>query len=463
MNTKYLRNSDCMNTLDKIFRAGLQRVDPYQMVMDHLHLEGACLSIRLDDDEIQINLDDYSEIVILGAGKATAPMARAMEELLGERLTKGLIVVKYGHTDSLQKVDIIEAGHPVPDTEGVRGAGELLKIANEVDQHSLVINLISGGGSALLPYPGTCMKDGKNVQLSLSDKQKTTQALLACGAEINEINCVRKHLSGIKGGRLLEKIAPARSINLILSDVVGDDLSSIASGMTAADPTTFADALAVLRRYKIEKDVPEQVVGYLQDGVNGSIPESLKLGSSALALTTNVLLGTNRTALNGAAIEAEKHGYSVIRLTSRLTGEAKEIARMLSAIAADSKEHKMLGELPLCIISGGEPVVTLSGTGKGGRNQEMALAFLLEMHKQPNLFQDIHFLAASTDGNDGPTDAAGAFANLELVQRCEDEQLEIMKYLQDNDSYTLYDTISGLYKTGPTNTNVCDLHFMLIR
>ncbi|WP_217909573.1 glycerate kinase type-2 family protein [Desulfosediminicola flagellatus] len=455
-------NSDSMIILDKIFRAGLLRVDPYQMIKDQLHRDGSCLSIHSDDVQLSIDLDDYTEIVILGAGKATAPMARAMEELLGERLTKGLVVVKYGHTDSLKKVEIIEAGHPVPDAEGVRGAGEILQLAADAGKTTLVINLISGGGSALLPYPGSFEKNGQTFQLSLSDKQKTTQALLACGAEINEINCVRKHLSGIKGGRLLDAIAPARSINLILSDVVGDDLSSIASGMTAADPTTFTDALSVLQHYNIEKDVPELVVQYLKAGANKEIPESLKIGSSALALSANILLGTNRTALNGAATEAEKHGYSVIRLTSRLTGEAKELARTLSAIGADAKEHKMLGNLPLCIISGGEPIVTIQGTGKGGRNQEMALAFLREMQKCPDLYEDIHFLAASTDGNDGPTDAAGAFANLELLQRCRDEQLDITEYLHNNDSYNLFDKIGGLCKTGPTNTNVCDLHFMLI-
>lgn len=463
MSAENSTNSDIMKTLDTIFRAGLRRVDPYQMIMDKIHLEDSRLSIQLDNDQITIDLNAYSEIVILGAGKATAPMARAMEELLGDRVTGGLVVVKYGHTDTLQKIDIIEAGHPVPDAEGVRGAGEMLKLAAEANEATLVINLISGGGSALLPYPGKFEKDGELLQLSLSDKQKTTQALLACGAEIHEINCVRKHLSGIKGGRLLENIAPARSINLILSDVVGDDLSSIASGMTAADPTTFVDALRVLQRYKIEDEVPQLVVQYLKAGVNNEIPESLKAGSSPLELTTNVLLGTNRTALNGAAIEAEKHGYSVIRLTSRISGEAKEVARMLSAISADAKEHEMLGQLPLCIISGGEPVVTIQGEGKGGRNQEMALAFLLEIEKQPILYKDIHFLAASTDGNDGPTDAAGAFANLDLVQKCRDEHLSITEYLQDNDSYNLYDKIDGLYKTGPTNTNVCDLHFMIIK
>jgi hydroxypyruvate reductase len=449
-------------SLDTIFRAGLQRVDPYQMVLDHVRLEGSILSVNVDADRLQLDLDAFTEIIVLGAGKATAPMARAMEEILGDRLAAGLIVVKYGHTEKLQTIVMVEAGHPVPDEQGVMGAGKLLELAEKAGDSSLVINLISGGGSALLPYPAAYMENDSEVVLTLADKQQTTQALLACGAEIAEINCVRKHLSGIKGGRLLEKLAPARSISFILSDVVGDELSSIASGLTAADPTTFTDALGVVEKYGIKKNVPGTVLGYLRAGVRGELAESLKEGATALQRTTNVLMGTNGTALNASAAKAKELGYTVVRLTSRITGEACEVAKMLAAIAVDSRKHSMLGEAPLCIISGGEPVVTLQGAGKGGRNQEMALAFLQEMQQNPELYQGVSFLAASTDGNDGPTDAAGAFASLELLQRCKDKQMDIAKFLSNNDSYHLYQAIDGLYTTGPTNTNVCDLHVILI-
>jgi hydroxypyruvate reductase len=432
------------------------------MVLDHVRLEGSTLYINGNVDPIEINLDPFTEIIILGAGKATAPMARAMEEILGDRLSAGLVVVKYGHTERLQTIVTVEAGHPVPDEQGVMGAGQLLQLAEKAGETSLVINLISGGGSALLPFPATYLEKGLEVKLTLADKQKTTQELLSCGAEIDEINCVRKHLSGIKGGRLLEKLAPARSISFILSDVVGDELSSIASGLTAADPTSFADALEVIEKYGIENNVPEKVLGYLQAGVRGELAESLKKGATSLELTTNVLMGTNGTALNAAALKAQELGYTVVRLTSRITGEAREVAKMLAALAVDARQHAMLGAAPLCIISGGEPVVTLQGSGKGGRNQEMALAFLQEMQQNPELYQGISFLAASTDGNDGPTDAAGAFASLALLEQSQEMQLNIVKFLRNNDSYHFYEKVDGLYVTGPTNTNVCDLHIILV-
>lgn len=451
-----------MVNLDRIFKAGLESVDPYHMILKHVRLEGSILAIVCEPAPIKLDLNDFSRIYILGAGKATAPMARAMEEVLGDRLTAGQIVVKYGHTDTLRVVQTIEAGHPVPDEQGVAGAQQLLALAELADDSSLVINLISGGGSALLPLPGTFYENGKEVVLTLADKQKTTQTLLACGAEIGEINCVRKHLSLVKGGRLLGKISPARSLSFILSDVVGDELSSIASGLTAADPTTFADARGVLEKYGIENDVPEKVWRYLQAGEQGQIPESLKNGAAALSSTTNVLMGTNRTALMAAGREAESLGYSVIRLTSRISGEAREVAKILAAIAADAKQGLLQVTLPLCIISGGEPVVTICGQGKGGRNQEMALAFLQEMQRQPELYTNVTFLAASTDGNDGPTDAAGAFSNLSLVAACRENHLDIAEYLHNNDSYHLYKMVEGLYMTGPTNTNVCDLHMILI-
>jgi len=448
--------------LDQIFKAALTRVAPYTMMRDHVQLEGSMLRYTLDGEEVELDLDQFSEVLVLGAGKATAPMALAMEELLGDRISDGLVVVKYGHTEQLQRVRMIEAAHPVPDEQGVEAAGELLSMAEQAGEKSLVINLISGGGSALLPLPGTYLGDDK-ILLSLADKQQTTQALLSCGAEIGEINCVRKHLSAIKGGRLLASIAPARSINFILSDVVGDDLSSIASGLTAADPTTFGDALTIIEKYDLQKHIPSNVLRYLTLGAEGAIEESLKPQAQELALTTNVLMGTNRTALEAAAREAERLGYRVVRLTSRITGEVSEVAKMLTAIAADTRQYAMLAAPPLCIISGGEPVVVLTGEGKGGRNQQLALHVLQAMQKEPALYQDISFLSAATDGNDGPTDAAGAFANLELVAACEDQRLDIAHYLSNNDAYSFYTALDGLYCTGPTNTNVCDLQIFLVQ
>ncbi|MGE4299138.1 MAG: glycerate kinase [Desulfovibrionaceae bacterium] len=454
---------DAAAHLDAIFRAGLQRVDPYRMILDHVRLEDGRLIVDMETERHAIDLAPYARIFILGTGKATAPMARAFEAILGERITKGLIVVKYGHTAPLERVAVMESAHPVPDERGVAGARALLDLAHEADAATLVITLVSGGGSALVPAPIRYTLDGQETVLTLEDKQGVTRALLRCGANINEINCIRKHLSGLKGGRLLQHIAPARSVNFILSDVIGDDLSSIASGLTAPDPTTFADALGIIEKYGIAGEISEAVLATLQRGLEGRIPETLKKDAAEAALTTNILLGTNTTALAAAGEMAESLGYNLVCLTSRITGDAGEVARMLAAVAADTATAEMLARKPCCILSGGEPVVHVTGSGKGGRNQEMALVFLAEIEKRPDLFGDVAFLAASTDGNDGPTDAAGAFASLAVLAEAAQAGLSLRAFLRDNDSYHFFDAIGRLYKTGPTNTNVCDLHIILVR
>lgn len=444
--------------LRAIFKAGLDRVDPYRMLIDHVSFDGNTLTVRLDHSLHSIKLDNYRKVVVIGAGKATAPMALALEQILGDHLDGGLIVVKYGHVEKLERIETVEANHPVPDENGRRGAERIISIAEQADEKTLVISLISGGGSALIPLP---YRAGDHC-LSLEDKQKTTGLLLSCGADIEEINCIRKHLSMIKGGRLLESLAPARSVNFILSDVVGDALSSIASGVTCSDPTTYGDAWKILEKYQIEGRLPEPVRKVLESGLRGELEETLKPGHKALALTENILIGTNTGALNAAAEEAKRRGYEVVRLTSRIVGEAKEVAKILAGIAIDCAVQSTLASPPVCILSGGEPVVQIRGAGKGGRNQEMALAYLMEMERHEALCSEVSFLAASTDGNDGPTDAAGAFADLELLDRARSTKLDLGAYLNDNDSYHFYEKINGLLKTGPTNTNVCDLHLSLV-
>ena len=448
--------------LDTIFKAGLSRVDPFQMIMDHVHLTGNLLEVDLEGNKHAIDLSGYTRVFIIGAGKATAPMALAFEKILGDRITQGLIVVKYNHTTHLSRVEVLEAGHPEPDKNGITGAARIMELAEKTDAKTLVITLISGGGSALLPLPLCCDAKGETVALTLAHKQKITRTLLECGADITEINCIRKHLSGIKGGRLLQQIFPAANLSFILSDVVGDDLSSIASGPTAPDPTTFDDALAILDKYTIRADIPGPALRALKLGTRGKIPETLQQGDPALGQSNNFLIGTNQLAMEAAGAKARSLGYNVVFLTSRITGEAKQVAKFLSGIAIDTALSGMLAQKPVCIISGGEPVVTLQGNGKGGRNQEMALAFLEEIRRRPDLFDDITFLAASTDGNDGPTDAAGAFASLEILYRAAAAGLSINAYLKNNDSYHFFEAINGLYKTGPTNTNVCDLHMILV-
>ncbi len=448
--------------LAAIFKAGLERVDPYRMLIDHVSYDGSTMTVRLDESHHSINLDSYHKVMVIGAGKATAPMALAMEKILGDRLDGGLIVVKYGHVEKLERIETVEAAHPVPDENGRRGAERIMSVAEKADETTLVISLISGGGSALIPLPFNSSDPGGTNSLSLEDKQKTTGLLLSCGADIEEINCIRKHLSMIKGGRLVERLAPARSVNFILSDVVGDALSSIASGVTCSDPTTYGDAWRILEKYQIETQIPEPVRQVLESGIRGEVPETIKPGHQALALTENILIGTNARALNAAAEEARERGYKVVKLTSRIVGEAKEVAKVLAGIAVDCAVQSTIATPPVCILSGGEPVVQIRGAGKGGRNQEMALAYLLELERHEELCREVSFLAASTDGNDGPTDAAGAYADLELLDRARAAKLDLGAYLNDNDSYHFFEAIDGLMKTGPTNTNVCDLHLSLV-
>jgi hydroxypyruvate reductase len=444
--------------LGAIFKAGLDRVDPYKMLIDHVSYDGTAMTVKLDERFHSINLDDFNKVMVIGAGKATAPMALALEKILGDRLDGGLIVVKYGHVEKLERIETVEADHPVPDENGRRGAEKIISIADQADEQTLVISLISGGGSALIPLP---YRDGSHA-LSLEDKQKTTGLLLACGADIEEINCIRKHLSMIKGGRLVERLAPARSVNFILSDVVGDALSSIASGITCSDPTTYRDAWKIVQKYQIDTGIPEPVRELLESGIKGEVEETLKEDHPALALTENILIGTNAKALNAAAEEARRRGYEVVKLSSRIVGEAREVAKILAGIAIDCAVQSTIASPPVCILSGGEPVVQIRGTGKGGRNQEMALAYLMEMARHESLCREVSFLAASTDGNDGPTDAAGAFSDLELLERARSAKLDLGAYLNDNDSYHFYEKTDGLLKTGPTNTNVCDLHLSLV-
>ncbi|MFZ7125500.1 MAG: glycerate kinase type-2 family protein [Desulfobacterales bacterium] len=453
---------DCRKQLEIIFRAGLERVDPYAMIKTHVRIEDRRLIVDPGEDPIEISLDRYDRIFVIGAGKATASMARAMEEILGERIDQGLIAVKYGHTAPLSRIEMLESGHPVPDENGVQAALRIARLADAADERTLVISLISGGGSAILPSPMVCTVDGRERRLSLNDKQETTRALLACGADIREINCVRKHLSDLKGGRLLQRIAPARALNLILSDVVGDDLSSIASGMTVVDPTTYTDALSILNAYGLADYVPKAVMEILRLGEEGRIPETLKEKELSGDCVDNILIGTNRQALLAAAEQARRMGFNVCVLTSRITGEAREVARYFAGIAMDIRSEDLLIAKPACVLAGGEPTVTLKGSGKGGRNQEMALAFLAQLEAASEPVEGIHFLAASTDGNDGPTDAAGAFADVALLKRSREKGLSIRDSLANNDAYTFFDTIEGLLRTGPTNTNVCDLQILMV-
>ncbi len=454
---------DTYQELEQIFKAGVARVDPYQMLKQHVTVDASQLAASFEGYESRIDLEGKRKIFVLGTGKAAAPMARAIEEMLGEQLDGGMISTKYGHAERLKKVQVIEAGHPVPDENSLHAGQAMKALAGSFDRETLVINLISGGGSALLELLPDYSSLDERLHLTLDDLQRTTRALLESGAAIDELNCIRKHLSAIKGGQLVRMIQPAQSVNFILSDVVGDRLDAIASGLTVGDPTTFAEAAAILEKYGIQSRVPAAVGEVLEMGRRGQVAETPKPGDSLFKTTKNILIGTNAAALAAAAEEAGRLGYQTVILTSQLVGEAREAGKMLLGAAKDIRRKGMPGGNPACLLAGGETTVTVTGRGMGGRNQEMALSVLNEMGKDPAGSAGIYFLSAATDGGDGPTDAAGAFASLDIWQAAAEKNLLPNLFLKNNDAYHFFEKAGGLLKTGPTRTNVCDMQICIIR
>lgn len=449
---------DAVAEAEAIFRAGLARVDPLAMMDRVLSLTGDTLRVATETECHEYDLSRYRRIFVLGAGKASARMALGLERLLGERITAGVVAVKEGYLETLSRVRLLEAAHPVPDARSAAAAREVLALAEQASPDDLVIVLVSGGGSAILAAP----IDVPGRRLTLADKQQTTRVLLACGATIQDINCVRKKLSAVKGGRLAAAIAPATCLGLLLSDVVGDDLDVIASGPTVPDPTTGADAMAVLARYSVTDTIAPQALAVLTDVAAGRAPDTPKPGDPLFANTRTVLVGTNFQALLAARDKAAALGYATVVLTSHLTGEAREMANLFLGMARDIAEYGVPLPRPACVIAGGETTVTLRGHGKGGRNQEMALAFLAGLSRDAKNAEEAVFLAASTDGSDGPTDATGAFASLDILRRGKALGLDVDRYLADNDAYHYFEAVDRLLKTGPTNTNVCDVKVLLV-
>ena len=422
-----------------IFDAALAAADPSQAVERHL---------------ARIDFSRFQNIYVLGAGKAGASMAQACEHVLqwdgppGPSVPAGtgLLNVKYGHTVNLRRIELNECGHPEPDERGMKGAERIAALAAQAQRHDLVICLISGGASALLPLPAP--------PVTLEEKRELTQLLLAAGADIHEMNAVRKHLSRIKGGELARLAAPARVESLLLSDVVGDNLDVIGSGPTAPDASTFADASSVLKRYGIWKRAPKAARVRLESGLRGEIPETPKPGDAVFRRVRNTVIGSNRLALTAAAGRARELGYRTLILSSEIVGETREIARMHAAILREVARTGHPVKPPACIISGGETTVTLTGNGLGGRNQEFALAAAIGLAGLPNVV----VFSGGTDGTDGPTDAAGAIADGATLERNPDAR----RYLDNHDSYHYFETIGDLVKTGPTHTNVMDVRIMLI-
>jgi hydroxypyruvate reductase len=432
--------------LEEIYMAGLKAADPEEAVRSHVRLT----ENRLQVGEYSYPLDSFERIIVTGFGKATAPMARALEDILGDRLTEGWITVKYGHGVPLKKVRIMEAGHPVPDEAGLQAARFILDRLKECTDKDLVLCAFSGGGSALSPAPAP--------PLSLDEMRETTRLLLECGATIFELNSIRKHLSLCTGGQLVRTAYPAAVVSLFLSDVIGDPLDVIASGPTVPDPSTFSDCISIVERYGLSEKLPARILKVFKDGAGGLIEETPKPGDAVFERSRNLVVGNNRAALLASSRKAKEMGYNTLILSSSIQGEARDVAQVLTAIGKEIAASANPVSPPACVLAGGETTVTVRGSGKGGRNQELALAAALAIQGRPQ----IALLSAGTDGSDGPTDAAGAFVDGNTCLEALKKGIDPQEQLLNNDSYNFFRDLGCLFITGPTRTNVMDLICLLV-
>lgn len=429
-----------------IMSSALEAVDPAEAIRRQ---------VRVDDNILTVggrvyDLDRYKHIYVVGGGKASSPMALAIEQLLGDRITAGSVNVKYGYTLPTSVIQLHEAGHPLPDQAGVKGTDILIQLIKRATNDDLVICLISGGGSALMVAP--------SEGITLADMEAFTQVMLSCGATINEINTIRKHCSRIKGGQMARLAYPAELIALLLSDVVGNPLDVIASGPTVADTSTFSDAWGIVDKYGIAHRLPTSMVQRLQRGKAGDIAETPKTGDLALKKVHTQVIASNEIAAQSAIEEAKRKGFNTLLLSTFIEGEAREVALVFAAIAKEIRNSGLPVPTPACIVAGGETTVTLQGKGKGGRNQELALAAAISIAGM----EDVMVIGLATDGTDGPTDAAGALADGTTLVRAQALGFSAQKHLVDNDSYPFFDALGDLLLTGPTNTNVNDLTFVLV-
>lgn len=427
--------------------AALEAVDPKVIIKSKVKIKGETLKIG----KLTFNLSKFRSIYVVGGGKACGSMAEAFVELLGDRIKEGAINVPYSSASyRTGRVKLQRASHPIPDQSGVKGAGRMLDLVGKAEEKDLVFCLISGGGSSLMPKP----RSG----ISLEDKQRVTDALLRSGATINEFNTVRKHISGLKGGWLAKEAYPATVVNLILSDVVGDPLDFIASGPTVPDTTTFHDAVEVLKHHGLWSKVPDSVRKVLADGEKGLIPETPKHGDKVFKKVHNIVIGNNFTASHAAYNTFRKAGLNSLLLTSTLEGQAKEVGIMLASMAKEIVGSGNPVLKPAGIVAGGESTVAVAGKGKGGRNQEIALSAALKIGGMDGVV----IASVSTDGVDGPTDAAGAIVDGKTLQRARDLGLNSREFLANNDSYTFFSKLDDLVFTGPTGTNVCDVTAIVV-
>lgn len=430
----------------ELFEASIRAVDAEQCVRNFVSLAGTVLRIGTQD----YDLSKFERVLVVGMGKASPQMAVALEDILGDRIDGGLINTKYEHSEPLRYIEVVECGHPVPDEAGVNGTQRILDLLADADEKTLVICVISGGGSALTPAP----VEGVN----LVDKQETTRLLLECGANIVELNAIRKHLSRIKGGGMARVAFPATVVALMLSDVIGDPLDVIASGPTVPDTATFQTCLDILDKYDLVPNIPEAVRTRFEAGVRGEIEDTPKPGDEALSKVQNLVVGSNGLAVEAAAQKAKILGYNTLVLSTRVEGEAREIAYVYAGIAKEIVQSGRPIAAPACVISGGETTVLVRGKGKGGRNQELALSAAIQLAGWDNVVM----LSGGTDGTDGPTDAAGAIVDGGTITRANEKGVLALAHLKNNDAYHFFKPLDDLIMTGATGTNVADVAFVMV-
>ena len=436
---------DSKRTAEDIFLAGVSRVLPEKLISREIALKDNVLTIG----SLNFSLDSIDHVYVIGAGKASSMMASEVEKILGTRISAGHIVVKYGHSSKLKYINCSEAGHPIPDSNGINATKTILEIAARAGSNDLVLCLLSGGGSALLAdFPeGSAPEEMVHVN----------NLLINSGASINEINSVRKHLSLVKGGQLARAVYPATLVSLILSDVVGDPLDVIASGPTAPDPTTYEQSLAVLEKYNLIGSVSGSILKSLRDGVAGLRPETPKPADPVFKKTYNILIGTNYLALEAAKKKAADLKLNPLIITDKLQGDVPSIAEYILEISLRYKNGKNIKK-PVCLLFGGEPTLKMTGNGLGGRNQHLALLCARMLCNQPG----ITILCAGSDGTDGPTDAAGAIVDSDTLRRAYSLHIHSGNYIQKFDSYNFFKKAGGHIITGPTMTNVMDIIVVIV-
>ena len=430
----------------ELFDQAIKEADPRKCVLEHLDLKGERLRVGGES----FNLSDFESVYVVAFGKAASAMAAALEELLGERITEGIVVSNVRSGRAFRKMDFHLSSHPVPDEKSVEAAKKVVSLLEKSGEKDLVIFLISGGGSSILAMP--------SKGLTIEDKRAATQRLMLCGVDTYGLNTVRKKMSQIKGGGLLKKALPSQVITLILSDVVGDRLEFIASGPTVPDTTTYQDAWRVIEALELEHKIPPRVVVHLEKGRKKSVSPTMDREQYERSGATTIVVGNNHKAIVSMEKMAEKMGYNTLFLSSQISGEAREVAKVLAGISFDIKRFGRPVKKPACILFGGETTVNVMGRGRGGRNTETALSFCFEITGSKGIVG----LFAGTDGIDGPTDAAGAICDGQSRLVARSMGISARDHLADNDSYSFFGTLGDLIKTGNTGTNVMDVGVVLI-